>query len=62
MMSSRHAAPAPTRQPERNDIVRTPTGRLAKVLIVDDDAGEALVQWADGETARLRLKHLEPPA
>jgi hypothetical protein len=40
--------------------VRTPSGAIAKVLAVYAEQGEALVQWADGETARFRLKLLRP--
>jgi hypothetical protein len=51
-------SPAPSRSPEPNDLVRTPSGSRARVLEVYADLAEALVEWETGERARFRLSLL----
>jgi len=57
MTSSQQASAASARF-KTGDIVRTPTGRFAKILRIDGD--EALVEWCDGEIARFRVSLLRP--
>lgn len=49
-------SPAPL---EEGAIVMTPSGRIATVLAVFYDRGEAHVRWDDGETASFRIHHLK---
>lgn len=42
------------------DTVRTPGGREAKLIAIFPEEGEGLVLWANRESARFRLKLLQP--
>jgi hypothetical protein len=51
----------PTAAPARFDAgrhVRTPSGATAKIIVDYPHRGEALVMWANGESARFRYRHL----
>lgn len=48
--------------PSPNSIVETPSGRLALVVEVDEEYGEATVEWPDGERANFTFAHLKPGA
>lgn len=39
--------------------MRTPSGAVALVVEVYPDVDEVLVQWANGDRARFRRKHLQ---
>jgi hypothetical protein len=41
-----------------NTQVLTPSGKRAIVVDVDERAGEATIEWADGERARFRIRLL----
>jgi len=42
-----------------DDVVKTPNGGLATVMVVYADLGEVLVVWQTGERARFRLSQLQ---
>jgi preprotein translocase subunit YajC len=58
-MSSRNSRTTQLSQPPPplapGDEVITPSGRLADIVNVYPETGEALVQWFDGERGRFKL-------
>jgi hypothetical protein len=40
--------------------VHTPSGAIAELLKIYHDVEEGLVQWANGDRARFKLKFLRP--
>jgi hypothetical protein len=43
---------------EAGECVRTPTGALAKIIMVYPQEGEALVEWPNGDEARFTFANL----
>jgi hypothetical protein len=56
MTFSRSSQSTPRLKPE--DLVLTPSGRVAEVVNVYPDVDEALVQWTSGDRARFKLGQL----